>query len=69
MIKIEDITPGQSYACKYKDLTGLACVAVIVTRDTLGGMVKLRDVDTGVEMILPYDDIWDVDTVEWVDAE
>ena len=40
MIKIEDIEPGKSYACKYIDLTGTECVAVIHTRDTAAKLVE-----------------------------
>jgi len=63
-----DITPGQSYACKYTDLAGEVCLALVVTRDTQKQLLKLRDVATGHEFTVSYDEIADLDTVEWVDA-
>lgn len=60
-----DIEPGKSYACKYLDLTGKACVAVIVKRDPESELLKIRDVDTGIEFIARYTDVHDIDTVEW----
>ena len=67
MIDIRDITPGKSYACKYRDLTGEPALAILLTRDTEQQLVRVRDIESGHEMTLPYSDIWDVDTVEWRD--
>lgn len=63
-MKLEDIIPGQSYACKYQDLQGPA-LAIIVKRDVEHRRVQIRDVDTGHTMTLSWDDVWDVDEVEW----
>jgi len=65
MIKIEDIEPGKSYACKYIDLTGTECVAVIHTRDTAAKLVEVCDVESQMMMTLAYENIFDVDTVIW----
>lgn len=64
-MKPQDIEPGKSYACKYTDLTGTKCLALIVQRDPENELLILRDVDTAIEMIVPYSAVEDVDTVEW----
>lgn len=86
MIDIRDITPGESYACKFRVETML---------DTLGrpapnlsdqplsgvklyegtGLLRQRDVEQRLvvvydqaskrDFVVSFDDIWDVDTVEW----
>ena len=85
MIKIEDVTPGKSYACKFKvetmlDTNGrppglsdtpLAGVqmyeglGVISQRDSEKRLVKLQDDKSKKEFVVSFDDIWDVDEVEW----
>lgn len=65
MIQAEDLEPGRSYACKYIDLAGETCLAVIVRRDTEKRLLELEDVDTGTRMVLGYDSVHDIDTVEW----
>lgn len=67
MIDIRDCETGTSYACKYRDLTGEPALAVIRTRDLERELVLAIDVDTGMEMTLGFDAIWDVDVVEWQD--
>jgi len=67
-MKPEDIEPGKSYACKYTDLAGVECLALVITRDTEKQLLKLRDVATGHEFTVSYDQVRDLDTVEWVDA-
>jgi len=64
-MKPQDIEPGRSYACKYTDLAGEECLALVVTRDTQKGLLKLRDLDTGVEFVVAYADVRDLDIVEW----
>lgn len=66
-VTAQDIKPGTSYACKYRDLAGAECVAVILKRDPEQELLALRDVSTGLEMVLSYSDVWDIDTVEWLD--
>jgi len=61
-----DIEPGKSYACKYTDLEGRECVAVIVRRDPSAELLIVRDVETEIEFTARYEDVRDIDTVEWV---
>lgn len=86
MMKIEDITPGNSYACKFKVKTMLDAlgrpapnlsdqplkgegmyegVGVLMQRDTDQRLVKLKDEKSSKEFVVSFDDIWDVDEVEW----
>lgn len=85
MMKIEDITPGKSYACKFKVRTlldtfgripGLSDtplagegnyegLGVLIQRDTDQRLVKLQDEKSKKEFVVSFDDIWDVDEVEW----
>jgi len=86
MIKIEDITPGKSYACKFRTTTMLDTMGrpapnlsdvplkgpglyegfgVLTTRDMDSRLVKLIDEKSSKEFTVSFDDIWDVDTVEW----
>ncbi len=88
MIKIEDITPGQSYACKFKvehmldqdgnlsdgegsifELGTYEGLGIIITRDTEQRLVKVKDQASSKEFVVSYDSIWDVDDVEWADAQ
>lgn len=86
MIKIEDITPGNSYACKFKVETMLdtmgrpapnlsdvpvkgvglyESIGVLMQRDSDQRLVKLKDEKSSKEFVVGFDDIWDVDEVEW----
>jgi len=86
MIKIEDITPGKSYACKFRTTTMLDTMGrpapnlsdvplkgpglyegfgVLTTRDMDSRLVKLIDEKSSKEFTVSFDDIWDVDSVEW----
>ena len=87
MIKIEDITPGKSYACKFKvetmldtygrvpglsdtPLKGVGTyegLGILVQRDSDQRLVKLQDEKSKKEFVVSFDDIWDVDEVEWED--
>ena len=89
MIKIEDVKPGQSYACKFRvetmlDTFGLipglsdtplkgVCtyegLGVLMSRDMKSRLVELEDEKSKKKFVVPFDDIWDIDTVEWVDNE
>lgn len=84
-MKIEDITPGKSYACKFRVETmldtfgrvpGLSdtplagvkmyeSLGVLIQRDTDQRLVKLQDEKSKKEFVVSFDDIWDVDEVEW----
>jgi|TARA_B110000503_G_scaffold96724_1_gene145431 hypothetical protein len=89
MIKIEDINPGESYACKFRvetmldelgrpapNLTDIPLdgvgiyegIGILMTRDTEQRLVKLKDEKSSNEFVVSYDDIWDVDTVDWTNA-
>tara|TARA_B100001057_G_scaffold456469_1_gene503893 strand:+ start:280 stop:552 length:273 start_codon:yes stop_codon:yes gene_type:complete len=85
MIKIEDITPGKSYACKFRvetmvdtfgripglsdtPLAGLKLyegLGILIQRDSEKRLVKLQDEKSKKEFVISFDDIWDVDEVEW----
>lgn len=88
MIDIQDITPGASYACKFRvetmldefgrppglsdtPLKGVGTyegVGVLLQRDLDQRLVKLQDEKSRREFVVSFDDIWDIDTVDWVDA-
>jgi hypothetical protein len=88
MIDIEDITPGESYACKFRVKTMLdehdrpapnltdtplkgvgdyEGLGVLMQRDTEQRLVKLKDQKSSKEFVVGYNDIWDIDTVDWVE--
>ena len=90
MIKIEDVKPGESYACKFKVRTMLdnlgrpapnlsdqplagegnyEGLGVLVARDMKSRLVELEDEKSKKKFVVPFDDIWDIDTVEWVEAD
>ena len=90
MIKIEDVVPGQSYACKFKVRTMLDTLGrpapnlsdqplagegnyeglgVLVARDLNTRLVKLQDEKSKKEFVVSFDDIWDIDTVDWVEED
>lgn len=86
-ILIEDITPGESYACKFRvetmldtfgRLPGLSdtplqgvgtyeSLGVLVQRDLDKRLVLVQDDVSKREFVVSFDDIWDIDTVEWVE--
>ena len=87
MIDIKDITPGESYACKFRvetmldelgrppglsdtPLAGVQMyegLGVLIARDVTQELVKLKDQASSKEFVVAWADIWDVDTVDWVD--
>jgi len=88
MIDIKDITPGESYACKFRvetmldvmgrpapnlsdqPLNGVGVyegIGVLMQRDSDQELVKLQDEKSRKEFVVPFSDIWDIDTVEWTD--
>ena len=89
MIAIEDVTPGQSYACKFRvetmldelgripglsdtPLKGVGTyegLGILVSRDMNTRLVELEDEKSKKKFVVSFDDIWDIDTVEWVDAD
>lgn len=90
MIAIEDITPGQSYACMFRvetmvdslgrpapnlSDTPLAGVKTyegfgfLMQRDMDQRLVKLKDDKSNKEFVVSFDDIWDIDTVEFADED
>jgi hypothetical protein len=87
-IAIEDITPGNSYACKFKVKTMLddlgrpapnlsdrplagvkeyEGIGILMQRDMDQRLVKLQDEKSQKEFVVSFDDIWDVDDIEWND--
>ena len=90
MIDIEDVVPGQSYACKFRVKTMLDTLGrpapnlsdqplagegnyeglgVLVARDPNTRLVKLQDERSKKEFVVSFDDIWDIDTVDWVEED
>ena len=90
MIDIEDVVPGQSYACKFRVRTMLDTLGrpapnlsdqplagegnyeglgVLVARDLNTRLVKLQDEKSKKEFVVSFDDIWDIDTVDWVEED
>lgn len=89
MIKIEDVKPGESYACKFRvetmldtfgrvpglsdtPLKGVGTyegLGVLVARDMKSRLVELEDEKSKKKFVVSFDDIWDIDTVEWVEAD
>lgn len=88
MMKIEDVTPGKSYGCKFKVSTMLDSngkpapnlsdtplkgpgeyegFGVIQVRDSNSRFVELYDITSRKTFTVSFDDIWDVDEVEYVD--
>lgn len=88
MIDILDITPGESYACKFRVETMLdtlgrpapnlsdtplkgpgiyESIGILMQRDVEQRLVKLQDEKSRKEFVVSFDDIWDIDTVEWQD--
>jgi hypothetical protein len=87
MIDIKDITPGESYACKFRvetmldelgrppglsdtPLAGVQMyegLGVLIARDVEQELVKLKDEKSSKEFVVPFKDIWDIDTVDWVE--
>lgn len=67
MIDIMDITPGEAYACKFR-LGEYESLGILTMRDLAQEMVKLKDTQTNMEFVIPFKDIWDVDTIEWQDG-
>ena len=87
MIKIEDIVPGNSYACKFKvetmldtmgrpapnlsdvPLAGVKTyegIGILSARDMDQRLVELQDEKSKKTFVVSFDNIWDIDTVEWV---
>ena len=90
MLTIENIVPGNSYACKFRTTTMLdtlgrpapnlsdvplagvgeyESIGILVQRDTEQRLVRLKDEKTSKEFVVSWDDIWDVDDIEWVEPE
>ena len=61
-----DIVAGESYACKYK-VDEQEKFGLILQRDIDQKLVKLQDVSSSEQVIVPFDLIYDIDEVEWVD--
>lgn len=88
MIDIMDITPGESYACKFRVETMLDTmgrpapnlsdvplkgpgmyegIGILMQRDVDQRLVRLQDEKSKKEFVVSFDDIWDVDDIEWND--
>jgi|TARA_R110001592_G_scaffold290603_1_gene559820 hypothetical protein len=76
MIDILEIDPGNSYACKFRvtsllmeDGRPYESLGVLIARDADSKLVRLEDTKTKQEFVVEFDNIWDIDDVEWVDEE
>ena len=87
MIDIENIVPGNSYACKFRvetmldtfgripglsdtPLKGVGTyegIGILMQRDVEQRLVKLKDQKSSKEFVVGFDDIWEVDEIEWTD--
>lgn len=88
MIDITEITPGESYACKFRVKTMVDALGrpapnlsdqplageklyegfgVLKQRDSDARLVVVYDEDSRRDFVVSFDDIWDVDIVEWVE--
>lgn len=68
MKDIKDIVPGNSYACRFKNEQGDTCLGVITVRDQENQLVRVRDTESDQEYVTSWNDVWDIDTVEWVEG-
>ena len=88
MIDIENIVPGNSYACKFRvetmldtfgripglsdtPLKGVGTyegIGILMQRDTENRLVKLKDEKSSKEFVVSFDDIWEVDEIEWSES-
>ena len=89
-IDILDITPGESYACKFRVTTLLDTlgrpapnlsdtplrgegeyegIGVLVKRDLNTRRVQLHDDASKRDFVVSFDDIWDIDVVDWVEEK
>lgn len=41
---------------------------IIQQRDLTNNLVKLLDETSKIEFIVPFDNIWDIDEIEWIDS-
>jgi len=87
MIDIENIVPGNSYACKFRvetmldtfgripglsdtPLKGVGTyegIGILMQRDIEQRLVKLKDEKSSKEFVVSFDDIWEVDEIDWVE--
>lgn len=44
-------------------------LGIIQVRDMKSQLVELQDEKTKKTFVVPFADIWDIDTVEWVDGD
>jgi len=42
-------------------------LGILLKRDTKTELVELQDEKTKKTFVVPFSDIWDIDTVDWVD--
>ena len=89
-IDILKITPGDSYACKFRVTTLLDTlgrpapnlsdtplaregeyegIGVLVKRDLNTRRVQLHDDASKRDFVVSFDDIWDIDVVDWVEEK
>jgi hypothetical protein len=62
----KDLALGDTTDTSIGEYTGLG---IINTRDLAKDLVQLVDTATQQEFVVAVDDLWDIDRVEWRDAE
>lgn len=67
MIDIETLVPGESYACRFR-VGENEGIGLLLTRDLENRLVKLRDVNSMMELTVSFDNIWDIDYVNWIES-
>ena len=67
MIDIKDVAIGESYACRFR-VGEYESLGILTMRDLDQELVKLKDTQTKMEFVVPFADIWDIDTIEWQDS-
>ena len=68
MIDVLDIQPGEGEEGKYK-VNDEEKFGLILLRDVEQKLVKIQDLASADQVVVSFDDIWDVDEVEWVEKD
>lgn len=63
-LSAKNLQLGQAHPGTPGTYTGLG---VIHTRDTTQRLVRLVDTATQLEFTVSWDDVWDIDTIDWIE--
>lgn len=69
MLNVDGQPPGipTFHSAKLKGPGLYESIGIIMQRDMDNKLVRLKDKESLKEFVISFDDIWDIDTVEWVD--